>query len=53
MDYITYNLILEIEKRFQIKKINNKDIANLNSFKKILQYLKIIKINLTKFKINY
>ena len=40
-DSLTHiNLILEIEKRFQIKKINNKDIANLNSFKKILQYLK-------------
>jgi acyl carrier protein len=34
------DLILEIERTFKIKKINNKDIAKLNSFKKIFQYLK-------------
>lgn len=33
------NLILEIEKSFKIKKIENKNIANLNSFKKISKYL--------------
>lgn len=40
-DSLTHiNLILEIEKSFQIKKINNKNIVNLNSFKKVFQYLK-------------
>ena len=34
------DLILEIEKTFKVKKINNKDITKLNSFKKIFQYLK-------------
>jgi len=33
------DLILEIEKTFKVKKINNKDITKLNSFKKIFQYL--------------
>jgi acyl carrier protein len=40
-DSLTHiDLILEIERTFKIKKINNKDIAKLNSFKKIFQYLK-------------
>jgi acyl carrier protein len=40
-DSLTHiDLILEIERIFKIKKINNKDIAKLNSFKKIFQYLK-------------
>ena len=34
------DLIIEIEKTFKVKKINNKDITKLNTFKKILQYLK-------------
>lgn len=33
------NLILEIEKSFKIKKIENKNIVDLNSFKKVFQYL--------------
>ena len=33
-------LILEIEKTFKVKKINNKDITKLISFKKTFQYLK-------------
>jgi acyl carrier protein len=40
-DSLTHiNLILEIEKSFKIKKINNKAIVDLNSFKKVFQYLK-------------
>ena len=40
-DSLTHiNLILEIEKVFKIKKISNKDIPKLNSYKEILKYLK-------------
>jgi acyl carrier protein len=34
------DLILEIEKTFKVKKIDNKNITKLISFKKIFQYLK-------------